>query len=113
MINSSAYDLVKYLRNNGVASTTPIVLAEGLPFGRNWAVPDENSAQSTDNMYLNTANKALVAEGDKSLYYITTDKLFGNLSTLDSGTAAGLHATDQGMHDMSEYFLSFLPSILN
>ena len=113
MINSSAYDLVKYLRSNGVTSTTPIVLAEGLPFGRNWAVPDENSAQTTDNMYLNTAYKALVAEGDKSLYYITTDKLFGPLSTLDSGTAAGLHATDQGMHDMGEYFLSFLPSILN
>jgi hypothetical protein len=112
-INSSAYDLVKYLRSNGVAQSTPIVLAEGLEFGRNWAVFDQNSSQVSDNAYLRTAYDNLVAEGDSYLHYVRTDQLFGKLATLDSGTAAGLHATDQGMHDMGEAFINLLQTILH
>ena len=111
-INSSSYALVKYLRTNGVSVNTPIVLAEGLEFGRNWAVPDENASQVSDNAYLRTAYDNLVAEGDAHLYYVQTDQLFGKLATLDSGTAAGLHATDQGMHDMGSAFLNLLNTIL-
>jgi hypothetical protein len=38
-IKAAATAFVTYLRSHGLPASTPVVLAEGLPFGRNWAVP--------------------------------------------------------------------------
>jgi len=109
-LNSSAIDLVRYLRSKGL--TAPVVLAEGLPFGRNWAVPQSALEQASSNAYLLNAFNTLKEAGDDRLYYLNTSQLFGAEAVRDSGTAAGLHATDDGMHDLSSAFISLLKNIL-
>ena len=103
---------MQYLRRNGLAPTVPVFLAEGLPFGRNWAVPDSAAAQEEDNGYLAAAFAALVAGGEKNLFYVNTSSLFGEDATRDSGTAAGLHASDRGMHDMGVFWAQLLGRVL-
>ena len=111
-ITAAATAFVQYLRAHGLPAATPVVLAEGLPFGRNWAVPAAAAAQTADNAALRAAFAALRAAGDAALYYVDTAALFSNASETDSATAAGLHATDAGMHDMAAAFIEMLPSIL-
>lgn len=111
-INTTAYALIKYLRSNGIAATTPIILAEGLPFGRNWAVPDDATSQAVDNAYLRQAYNLLIDEGDTALFYVDESQLFGAEALRDSATAAGLHATDAGMHDMAAAFIKLLPTLI-
>jgi len=111
-ITAAATAFVTALRAHGVPAATPIVLAEGLPFGRNWAVPADAAAQAADNAALRAAFDALRAAGDGALHYVETAALFGAASEADSATAAGLHATDAGMHDMAAAFIAMLPGIL-
>jgi hypothetical protein len=110
-IQTAAVALVQYLRQNGLADT-PVFLAEGLPFGRNWAVPASAAKQAQDNAFLAAAFSTLVAGGDAHLYYVNTSSLFGADAVLDSGTAAGLHASDRGMHDMSVLWAKLLTQVL-
>jgi lysophospholipase L1-like esterase len=109
-IRTGALAFVPYLRKTW--PTIPIILAEGLPFGRNWATPDEASGQNASNFALATAYATLVANGDKNLAYVNSTSLFGADASIDSATAAGLHATDAGMHDMAKRFIELLQSIL-
>jgi hypothetical protein len=111
LVNSSAVPLVDYLRKNG-HSRTPIVLAEGLPFGRNWAVPAQAAFQTAENAALRAAYELLVAGGDSAVFYVTTEELFSAGSVEDSATASGLHPTDAGMYDMAQAWLQVLPEIL-
>jgi hypothetical protein len=111
-IQTAAVALVQYLRQNGLAADVPIFLAEGLPFGRNWAVPASAAQQTEDNSYLAAAFATLVAGGDKHLYYVNTTSLFGEDAARDSGTAAGLHASDRGMHDMGVFWSELLTQVL-
>lgn len=111
-ITAAATTFVSYLRAHGLPKTTPVILAEGLPFGRNWAVPACADAQTSDNAALRSAFDALVAAGDSALYYLNTSALFGAEAARDSATGAGLHATDAGMHDMAAAFVPLLKGIL-
>ena len=111
-IQAAAVAFVTYLRAHGLAASTPIVLAEGLPFGRDWSVPEQAEQQASDNGFLRAAFDTLVAGGDASLYYMNTSQLFSQESVRDSATGAGLHATDAGMHDMAAAFIEFLPQII-
>jgi hypothetical protein len=111
-IQTAAVELVQYLRQNGLAADVPIFFAEGLPFGRNWAVPASAASQAEDNAYLAAAFSTLVAGGDKRLFYVNTSSLFGADAALDSGTAAGLHASDRGMHDMGATWTKLLTAML-
>jgi hypothetical protein len=104
-IAAAAVPFVRYLRAHNV--TCPIWLSEGLPFGRNWAVPADAAAQAASNAALRAAFQQLQPE-DAALHYMTTEQLFSADSLLDSATAAGLHATDAGMHDMAEAWISAL-----
>jgi hypothetical protein len=112
----------RYLRASGLAPDVPIFLAEGLPFGRNWAVPDSAALQAQDNAYLAAAYATLVAgggdgdadgiAGDSRVYYVNTSSLFGPDAARDSGTTAGLHASDRGMHDMAVFWAKVLAEVL-
>ena len=109
IITARAAAFVRTLRSSGLGATVPVWLVEGLPFGRNWAVPEDAIAQAASNAALRAAYEALVAGGDAHVFYgPPTAALFGAAATLDSGTAAGLHAADQGMHDMTAAWLPLL-----
>jgi len=110
-ISANAVPLVQYLRSNGHPDT-PIVLSEGLPFGRAWAVPDQAAQQAASNAALAAAFRQLQGAGDQYLYYVSTDQLFGPLASVDSATANGLHPTDAGMHDMASLWISLLSGLL-
>jgi lysophospholipase L1-like esterase len=110
-IAANAVPLVQYIRSHGHPDT-PIVLAEGLPFGRAWAVPDQAAEQAASNAALAAAYQQLLAAGDTHLHYVHTAELFGPLASLDSATANGLHPTDIGMHDMAAVWISQLPGWL-
>ena len=99
--------LVKQLRE-GLGASVPIVLSEGLPFGRAWAVPAQAAQQAEDNGYLAAAFAQLKEGGDANLHYVNTSMLFGPEAARDSGTAAGLHATDAGMHDRAAAWVRVL-----
>ena len=103
---------MQYLRAHGLP-TTPVVLAEGTPFGRNWAVPASNASQAASNAALRAAYETLVAAGDSHLHYVETASLFGPAATEDSGTANALHSTDAGMHDVAAFWIGFLPTLIN
>ena len=105
-ITAAAVPFVRALRAANV--TAPVWLAEGLPFGRNWAVPAEAAAQAASNVALATAFAQLRADGDGNVFYITTEQLYSEESVQDSATAAGLHATDAGFHDMAQAWVSAL-----
>ncbi len=98
-IAAAAVPFVQFLRSHNMSA--PVYLSEGLPFGRNWAVPEEQEAQAASNAALRAAYSALVAAGDAAVFYMSTEELFSSASVLDSATAAGLHATDAGFHDMA------------
>lgn len=108
-ITAAAVPFVKYLRDHNV--TAPIFLSEGLPFGRNWAVPEDAEAQTASNAALRAAFNTLSAS-DGNLHYMTTQELFSPASLEDSATSAGLHATDAGMHDMAAAWVKALTPVL-
>lgn len=109
IITARAAAFVRTLRSAGLNASVPVYLVEGLPFGRNWAVPEDATAQAESNAALRAAYEALVAGGDERVFYgPPSEALFGAAATLDSGTAAGLHAADQGMHDMNAAWLPIL-----
>jgi lysophospholipase L1-like esterase len=110
-IAANAVPLVRYLRDHGHPET-PIVLAEGLPFGRAWAVPDQAAQQAASNAALAAAFQQLAGAGDQHLHYVSTDQLFGPLASVDSATANGLHPTDAGMHDMAALWIFLLSRLL-
>ena len=111
-VQAAALPFVRFVRK--AWPTVPVVLAEGLPFGRDWAVPPEAAAQAAENAALRAAYTTLVTAGDAHLSYVNTSALFGAAASLDSGTAAGLHASDAGMHDMAAALLAVLrPLLLN
>jgi hypothetical protein len=62
-ITASAEPLVKYIRSAPGKSKTHILFAEGLPFGRNWAVPDAAKAQQSSNAALHAAYSRIRAAG--------------------------------------------------
>ena len=104
-IAAAAVPFVKFLRASNVSA--PIFLSEGLPFGRNWAVPGEELAQEEANAALRAAYEELRG-GDAALGYMSTGQLFGEASVEDTATAAGLHASDAGMHDMASAWVGAL-----
>ena len=109
-IAASAVPFVKFLREKGV--TAPIFLSEGLPFGRNWAVPACAEEQAQSNAALAAAYQELVSGGDSALHYMTTEELYSAASVEDTATAAGLHASDAGMHDMATAWIGKLGAVL-
>ena len=90
--------------------TAPIWLSEGLPFGRNWAVPQDEAAQAQSNAALHAAFTEL-QQSDAAIHYMTTGQLFSAASLLDTATASGLHASDAGMHDMAAAWIEALGSL--
>ncbi len=110
-VAASAVPFLTFVRKSW--PSVPIVLAEGLPFGRNWAVPEQRDAQAAENAALRAAFESLSAAGDAHLAYVNTSALFGAAAALDSGTAAGLHASDAGMHDMGAAMISALRALLS
>jgi hypothetical protein len=112
-IQNNTVAFVQHLRAHGLPATTPVILAEGSPQGKTWAVPSQRESQVQDNAYLRAAFNALVSEGDTALFYVNTSQLFSDESVRDSATAAGLHATDAGMHDMAAVFIDLLPKIMS
>eukprot|EP01116_Phalansterium_solitarium_P021383 TRINITY_DN6627_c0_g1_i2.p1 TRINITY_DN6627_c0_g1~~TRINITY_DN6627_c0_g1_i2.p1 ORF type:complete len:786 (+),score=243.87 TRINITY_DN6627_c0_g1_i2:197-2554(+) len=111
LISSNAQPLVKFLRQ--AQPTTPFVLVEGDPFGNNWAVPASLQLQQADNAALRAAFDALVAAGDKNLYYVNSSQLFIGVNAFDTPTNAGLHPTDGGMQDVARFWTAFLPTIMS
>jgi lysophospholipase L1-like esterase len=111
-ISAAAVPLIEYVRRQPGWGSVPIVMAEGLPFGRAWAVPAIAAAQNASNAALRTAYENLIARGDTNLHYMPTAHLFSPASLLDSATANGLHPTDAGMHDMAAAWISLLPTLL-
>lgn len=110
-VSHAAVPFVAFLRKNW-PKTVPIVMKEGLPFGRNWAVPASAAQQTAENAALRAAYNNLTAAGDAHLTYVTTSQLFGAAAALDTGTAGGLHASDQGMHDMAAALLAVVKPLL-
>ena len=107
-IAAAAVPFVRYLRQHNV--TAPIWLSEGLPFGRNWAVPAQAAEQAASNAALRAAF-AQLQPTDAALHYMATEQLFSPASLLDSATAAGLHASDAGMHDMAAAWIAALAGL--
>lgn len=109
IIAQAAVPFVRALRAGGLGKNVSVWLVEGLPFGRNWAVPSDATAQAASNAALRAAYEELVASGDAHVFYgPLTGEQFGPDALLDSGTAAGLHAADQGMHDMTAAWMKRL-----
>ena len=111
-INASAVPLVQFLRKDH--PTTPIVLVEGTPFGRDWQSAAAAAATASANGALAAAYADLVAGGVTHLLYVKSSDLFsaagGDL--LDTPTNTGLHPTDAGMRDVSDFWIRYLPTVL-
>ena len=120
MITQNAVPLVKYFRANGHA-TTPIVLAEGTPSGTDWAAPDAGATQQGANaLALAAAYKALIAGGDKYLYYAKSADLFADTLGMpavntqqDDPTVGGCHLSDLGMRKQAAYWAAAIPKFLS
>ncbi|XP_065184975.1 uncharacterized protein LOC135815587 [Sycon ciliatum] len=102
--------LVKYFRQKH--PTIPIVLAEGTTYGDFWLHGGTYEGQQAKREALHTNYLALVKAGDKNLHYVNGSNLFG-VNSLINPTVGGTHPSDLGHHDVAEYYLQFLPSILN
>lgn len=113
-ITNNTIPLVQYIRAHAAGGATlPIVLAEGTPFGRNWAVPAADQHQQQDSAALYAAYSTLIASGDKNLYYMPSSALFGVDAFVDSATGNALHPTDAGMHDVAVgAWMPFLQKLL-
>jgi hypothetical protein len=110
-IAASAVPLVQYIRAHGHAAD-PVILAEGTPFGRNWAVPQCAADEGASNAALFAAYETLVAGGDANVHFVSGELLFGPAASLDSATANGLHPTDGGMADMAAFWAEYLPMVV-
>jgi hypothetical protein len=109
-VAANTIPLVNFMRQSH--PDMPIVLVEGTPFGRDWACPDAAAQSDSENAALTTAYNTLIANGTKALHYVSATQLFSPASLLDSPCANGLHPTDQGMRDVADFWVSFLPTVL-
>jgi len=110
-ITENAVPLVQYYRQNH--STTPIIFVEGIMMGMDWGVPDSMANTVAQGEALYAAYQQLVANGDKNMYYIRSSDLFIPSSILDSPTNRGLHPTDEGMHNIANFYIQYLQTLLN
>lgn len=102
--------LVQYFRQQH--PTTPVILAEGIPFGRSWSNPDDAASEAANNAALYAAYQQLVAAGDSNLHYVKRDSLFSPEGLLDAPEANGLHPSDKGMRDVSAFWIPYLQQLL-
>ena len=85
IIARAAVPFVRALRAGGLGKNVSVWLVEGLPFGRNWAVPADASAQAASNAALRAAYEELVTGGDAHVFYgPLTGEQFGPDALLDS-----------------------------
>jgi len=103
--------LVQYFRSNGHPAT-PIVLAEGIIFGRDWIVPASAASSAASNAALWGAYQQLVASGDANVHYVNATSLFSAPSLATSPTANGLHPTDEGIVDIAAFWVPFLEALV-
>lgn len=110
-IAANAVPLVHQYRQAGHA-TTPIVMVEATPMGNSWAVAAQAQGQAQSSAALRGAFDQLVAAGDANLYYVNSSQLFSPPSMMDTPCANGLHPTDQGMIDVADFWIRYLPTII-
>ena len=102
--------LVQYLRNNGHA-TTPIVLAEGTPYPGEW-LNGPPFMDTPKNVALKKAFDTLVGPlGVTGLHYVKGTDLFDE--TFVNPTVGGVHSSDLGQYMIANFYVKFLPTILD
>eukprot|EP00948_MAST-09A_sp_MAST-9A-sp1_P001658 g1658.t1 len=101
--------LVKYLRKSRNHRYTPIILAEGTPYPGEWlnGPPYDDASK---NAALRTAYDSLIADGVKNLHYVEGKNLFK--SPLVNPTVGGVHGSDLGQYEITDYYAKYLPKIL-
>lgn len=110
-ITQNAVPLVQYYRQNH--PTTPIIFVEGTMVGMDWGVPDSMANTVAQGEALYAAYQQLVNAGDKNMYYVKSSDLFTPSSVLDSPTSRGLHPSDEGNHNMANFYIQYLSNLLN
>jgi hypothetical protein len=98
---------VKALRK--AKPTTPILLVEDRTYANAPALPALAKRNADSRAALKKAFDALVAGGDKNLYYLTGDKLIGDDG---EGTVDGSHPTDLGFLRQADAFAEALGPLL-
>ena len=116
LVTSNAEPLVRQLRAK--RPETPIVLAEGPPYGRSWRGDIDGSRhnQLQRRAALRAAYERLQAAGVKGLHYgVPGDELFSGLPGAEAvawqPTVAGTHPTDLGMAAMAASWIKTLPTV--
>ncbi len=91
--------LVKQLRVAKPA--TPIVLVEDRRFTNDWITPEKHAFHTANHAALRAAYDRLIADGQKQLYYIQGDHLYGDDT---EGATDASHASDLGFMRQAEIF---------
>lgn len=98
---------VKALRK--ARPNTPILLVEDRTYANAPVLPGVAKRNADSRAANKKAFDALVAAGDKNLYYLTGDKLIGDDG---EGTVDGSHPTDLGFMRQADAFIEALAPIL-
>ncbi|MDP2437550.1 MAG: SGNH/GDSL hydrolase family protein [archaeon] len=110
-ILQAAVPLVKYLRTH--RPSVPIVLVEGTPFGRDWAISASMASQTASNAALQLSYRLLLDQGFQQLFLVNSSVLFQGIDLIDSPTAMGLHPSDSGMHDIAKFWVPFFQNLFS
>ena len=113
-VRTNTEPLVRQLRK--ARPDTPIVFAEGVPYGLSWL---QNASSSRQKQLLRRAEfraayDRLVAAGVAGLHYVEGDQLFDSVpkGPLWQPTEAGTHPSDLGMASMAEFWIRYLRRLL-
>ena len=107
--NTGTIPLVQYLRKSSLHKSTPIVLVEGTPYPGEW-LNGPPFADTTKNHALRQSFDELITNGVESLYYVYGKDLFK--SPFINPTVGGVHSSDLGQYMIADYYVDFLPTIL-
>lgn len=91
--------LVKQLRE--AKPNTPIVLVEDRRFTNDWITPEKQKFHTENHAALRAAFERLTSAGQKQLYYIEGDRLYGDDT---EGATDASHASDLGFMRQAEIF---------
>ena len=113
LIQNRTIPMMKYIREH--LPTTKIVLAEATPAGNAWANTVANATQNAKWAILKTAF-ATLKESMLDIYYVNGPSLYniaGDTEHIINPTVGGTHPTDLGQKAVTDFYSTFLKTILD
>lgn len=115
LVKNNTEPLVRAYRQ--LRPVTPIVFAEGVPYGSSWegAANPSRKAQLERRGEFADAFERLEADGVLGLHYVRGDALFWHVpaGVAWQPTEGGTHPSDLGMASMATFWNRYLPSVVH